>query len=396
MKAFWVGRADSVGAAATTYYFCSGDGLWSTTEAMRSNALSEDVVITKLTAWVTNAPGGATSRSFTIRDDAADTAATVTIAGADTTASWSGEAAISAASLVAMLAMESGSPAASGSAFWTIEYETAGNFYLMLGGNFGSTDNTVTTHLMPCGVANYVPDATAGVHEGIAPSAFTVTKIAANVRTTPGAGKSRTFTALLNRGTDSSFSAVISGANTVAVSSVGTLAFTANARLQVKHVPVGTPAPSVVATCLTITPSVAGEVAWFMANRIVLSQGATGYNSFGPLDFPTVEANAAQRFPACTLKKLIAALGVAPGTGRSRTFTMRSNLADTAVVVPIVDGFVADIDTVHTAPHADGNFLSVKHVPAGTPAANSNTGYGFVTLIDQGIIADTTKFFGFF
>src|SRR5258708_4928676 len=82
-------------------------------------------------------------------------AAAVTISGANTTASWSGSVAISAASLVNMMAGVSGSPASSGDIFWIIEYTTAGNFYLMLANNYGTTTTTTTSYLMPCGAANY-------------------------------------------------------------------------------------------------------------------------------------------------------------------------------------------------------------------------------------------------
>lgn len=401
MKAFWVGAGTA--ATADTYNFLQAGGpqSWGSAEENRSNALSEDVVITKLTAWVTNAPGGATSWTFAIRDDAVDTAAAVTISGAATTASWSGAVAISAASLVAMVARLSGSsPVPSLSVYWIIEYTTAGDFYLMLANNYNiTTAITGTVYLMPCGAANYTPNTAPGFHEGQAPTPFTVTRIAANVSGAPGVSSTRTFTPFFNRTTDAAFSAVITGTDTVAVSPPGSLAFTFES-IAIKHVLTGTPATPrpTMATCLTIAPGIAGELAWFMSSNVALSNTAAEYNTFGPSNFGSIESDAAVRFPACTLKKLIVSLATAPGAGKSRTFTMRSNLADTAVLVPLSGTTSRAADTVDAAVHADGNFLSVRHAPAGTPAANSATGHFFVTTFDQGgvIAADTTKFFAFF
>lgn len=400
MKAFWVGAGSSVPVSGVFQFLCCGGPLaWGLAENLRSNALSEDVIITKLTAWVTNAPGGVASWTFTIRDDAADTAAAVTISGTNTTASWSGSVAISAASLVNMIAT-SGSPASTGSVFWIIEYATVGDFYLMLANNYGTTTTnaTTTSYLMPCGAANYTANTTAGFHEGQAPTPFTVTRIAANVSAAPGIGRSRTFTPILNRTTDASFSAVIPNTDLVAVSSPGSLAVATDQPIAIKHVPAGSPFASTVATCLTIVPGITGELAWFSASGSTLSTTTAEYAPFGPALFNADETAALNRFPACTLKKLIASLGVAPGgAGKSRTFTMRSNLVDTALAVSLVNTVSRDVDNVDTVSHAEGNFVSVKHVPVGTPAANTVTGFFFVTSFDQGVSgADTTKFFGFF
>jgi len=394
VKAFWIGGGQTPNA---DYQYLGGAGspFWSATEAERSNVLSEDVIITKLTVWTTNAVGVNGSWVYTIRANAVDTAVTVAITGtgaANQTGSWSGSVAISASSLVNMVARVVGTPTVPSITYWIIEYTTVGNFYLMLGGNPGTTSNSAVTYLHPCGAANYTPSTTAGFHEGQAPSPFTVTKIAANVSVAPGVGKSHTFTPLFNRVTDATFSAVISGATTVAVSSPGTLAFTTEA-LAIKHSPAGTPAASTVATCLTIVPGVPGELVWFLSFNTALSTTATDYASFGPGGFAGGENANTGRWPACTMKKLIATIGVAPGVGKSHTFTMRSDFVDTAVVVPLVDTTMRGVDSVHTATHVGGNFLGIKHVPVGTPAANSATGCFFVTLFDQG---DSTKFFAFF
>ena len=94
---------------------------------------------------------------------------------------------------------------------------------------------------------------------------------------------------------------------------------------------------------------------------------------------------------ATTVSKLVVTLGVAPGSGKSWTFTLRKNGADTGLTCTISDTATTASDLVNTVSYAVGDTLTLKIVPSGTPTApsgvyvalqsNSTTakesGYGF-------------------
>lgn len=70
-------------------------------------------------------------------------------------------------------------------------------------------------------------------------------------------------------------------------------------------------------------------------------------------------------------------LTIAPGSGKSRTFTLRKNGADTALVVAIADANTAGADVSNSVTVAAGDRLTLKATSSGTPAA-SKAAFGMV------------------
>jgi hypothetical protein len=81
MFTFW----NSGGALGNNNYLVYGDQ--DTSEANTQIVITKDSVISNLTVRLTAAPGGTTSRTFTLRLNGANTALSVTITGAATTGS---------------------------------------------------------------------------------------------------------------------------------------------------------------------------------------------------------------------------------------------------------------------------------------------------------------------
>ena len=370
---------------------------WSATEAgttannYKVNPLSEDVTIIRLTAWVTTAPGSGKSRAFTIRDDAADTAASVTISDTATSATWTGSVAIAAASLVSMETTPTGTPTAPGSIFWVIEYTTAGDYYLMLGGQ-DTTAAASTYYSVPDGNSTAAQATSDFNGYALFPMSAAVTKVAASAGVAPGSGKSRTFYATKGTmgvagATDSSFSAAISGTNKVAVSSSGSLALAQFGWLVVKSVGASTPATSPISSCLTIAPTTPGDIAVCSTQLSLSTATASHYwHAHGQHANATntTESAVYYRLPECTLKGLTAYLSAAPGSStRSRIFTLRSNSADTTVSVTYTNAALGPSASASTAAHGDGNLFSFKHQAVNAPAAAGSTLVGWVMAIEQ-------------
>lgn len=89
------------------------------------------------------------------------------------------------------------------------------------------------------------------------------------------------------------------------------------------------------------------------------------------------------KFPACVLKKLYVKMTTAPGSGKSRQFTVRSNMVDTGLTCTVSNTALTSSDTVNSVTHDEGNFLSVKMTPSGTPAASNGAKFSFVFDVPQ-------------
>jgi hypothetical protein len=93
--------------------------------------------------------------------------------------------------------------------------------------------------------------------------------------------------------------------------------------------------------------------------------GACGFGSWS-----TTEADVSQPIPhALTADNFYVNCAVAPGTGKSFVYTVQKNGTDTGITVTISGSAVtAAADTAHTAAFAQGDTISVKAVPSGTPS----------------------------
>jgi hypothetical protein len=70
-------------------------------------------------------------------------------------------------------------------------------------------------------------------------------------------------------------------------------------------------------------------------------------------------------------------LTTATGAAKTRTFTVRSNVADTSVSAALTNTATGS-DTANSAVHGDGDFVSVKQVPTSTPNATNGAKFSFV------------------
>lgn len=392
MRAVWTGVSGTLSTANPRYQLVSAGPqyAWNALENNtggsqgRSVPITENIVITKFTMWVGTAPGGG-SWTFTIRNNAANTAASMVMSGAATTVSWSGQLACTAGDLICIAAVPSSSPTNAGATYWTIEYTTQGNHYLVVSGNDGPSSGTGTYYYLPFGGNNTAVTTVAATNETIIPTDLTVTRISAITDQTNGSGSYTYYVRNNTTATDSSFSAVVNTSPYQAVSGTGSLTFSPGDSIVIKEVRSGTNWAN-IRSCMTVTPSFTGEIVQAFNSTAAPSTSATNYNTplgNGSSAWNATESAVYMRMPASVISKLYIQLATAPGALQGRTFTLRSNITDTPVAVTISGTSTTGNNIASSAVHTDGNLFSISAVPVGTPAATAGVKFGFVQRIAQ-------------
>lgn len=384
MRSIWIGSAPSQSSSAVNYHFPTATEMasWSTDETRRCAPLSEDIVITRFKVWIETAPGASKSFAFTIRDTSVDTAASVTISNTSTEAEWAGRLSMAQISRISVKSAPTATPAASVRVYWSIEYMTAGNFYLVPGGTGGSQNSDAELMMMPFGGNNYTPTGSgATARAAVIPTDITVTRIAAYT----GGSTGNNYLVVKNGSTYSSFTASNSSGNPTGVSPEGSLAFSAGDTMNIRQWDSGS-AWDGHSFCITVVPSKPGEVIYAYASGDGMSTTGTEYeglNGLGNNLWSATEADAHMRFPAGIVKKLYVMLGTAPGTGDSYTFTIRSNATNTNLTCTVSEANTTATDSSNSFWNAEGNFLSVQSVPSGTPSAAAYSKVSIVMEIPQ-------------
>lgn len=72
-----------------------------------------------------------------------------------------------------------------------------------------------------------------------------------------------------------------------------------------------------------------------------------------------------------TLTNLYVEIDTQPGVGKSFTYKIRKNGADTALLVTIADTNISGTDSVNSATFSAGDTISISSNPSGTPATNT-------------------------
>jgi hypothetical protein len=126
----WFGTSDTPSNASTEYccvqgiqWYNAARPLFSLVEAPTQNMMPLSITIDQMDVHLLTAPGVGASRTFTLRDDAADTAAVVTISGVATTGTWNtGGVNIAAGSFLSHKTVPAGAPANTLGVYVTVKY----------------------------------------------------------------------------------------------------------------------------------------------------------------------------------------------------------------------------------------------------------------------------------
>jgi hypothetical protein len=110
----------------------------------------------------------------------------------------------------------------------------------------------------------------------------------------------------------------------------------------------------------------------FGSCRSTLSTSAVNYVAINSdlATLTTTEGNRISVLPAAmTLQNLYVSINAAPGAGKSYTFTVRKNSADTAISVVIADSDTTGVYSGAAVSFAAGDIITLSITPSGTPTA---------------------------
>lgn len=387
MKAVWLGGSTTAPSTSAVNYLALTGDLEHTptaTELARANILTDDVEILSITAVLGNAPGSGKSWTLTLRNAGANTAAAVVVSGTDQTATWNGSVTCLADSRIGLSITPSGTPAAIGSIRWIITYQTGGNFYIALTGRTSAPTGTLANQYIGfTGVHNNGPSSSTTAAAELAPTGYTVTKLGMAM----GGSTSMAGGATVRCGKQgmATVSSSLGWGSANGNDEIGTLTTPL-------HVDAGETAQIHLASgaslawlpylfTATIVPDVVGEQILSYSDTVAPSTTVTQYvapSGQGTGSWNATESAVALRSPAARVTKLYAQQVTAPGSGKSRDFTLRQNGAATPLVATVAgtatDGnsgggspsatpTVASVGTY--LPYASGQTSSAIPVPAG-------------------------------
>lgn len=329
------------------------------------------------TITLTAAPGVGNSRTFTLYKNGSATAVTLTISGASTSNSDTTHSVhYAAGDTIEWRYSNSGSPAAAefeSSIEWTPDSANV----TITGWSSGTLDaNGECAAFYGAGLG------TAGfTRASIVICPGTVTDLRWRVRTAPGAGQSRTALFVLNGvdqdGTGGTVDtrATISDANTSAASSFS-LAIVAGDLLSIKQTRSAAPAGTTWACgMMAMTPTVAGQYQF--------SVTAVGLGTAQKYNWPVGQgvgesATESERtmigsVTTFTISAMRAECPVAPGAGKSWTYTLRVNGADTGLAVTISGAVDTKGSATITPPIsiASGDTWDIGITSTGTPGSTT-------------------------
>lgn len=356
---------------------------WTSTanEAQRQIPVSEAVTVSEMTVYLDTAPGSGKSRTYTLRVNGADTAASITISDTNTTGSWTGSVAIAENDLVSMGTTPSGTPTAPGNQYITMQWNTTGQKYLVLGSNSSTAATGGVRYATLFGGAGWVTSST--TNDLPAAIGGTITKARYTLDDTPGAGTSYAVTLRINDTTDA-LSASIADTATAA-GTTGSQAITAGDNLTVKVTPSGTPTARRPAWCFTFEPTTNGESFYGYGSNAAMST-ATAVTEFEqPLGIGASGWNASEsgrliKVTAGTVKNFYVRVSTAPGVTSSRSFNLLRNSSDSTMNVAVTSGTTgSDSDTMATSAGDTLSIRGITHAVVAPAAANGHFGWAMVT-----------------
>lgn len=194
----------------------------------------------------------------------------------------------------------------------------------------------------------------------------------------PGAGKSFTYTVMLN-GVATSLEVVIANTDTSGEDITNTVSIAAGDRISLRSTPSGTPlAGSGARWASEFTPTTANRAVSGTSTETTLGSSSSTYLPIGSGGIGARGTTENTRNPVWNINATITAfyvlLRTAPGAGKSCTLTiMKNGVAEASSTITISDTNTAGNVTGLTIAVAPGDTFSMRHTPTGTPPGSTIT-----------------------
>ena len=252
--------------------------------------------------------------------------------------------------------------------------------------NAGAYDAAVVAYTLAMGGLSAKQTTEAPV-QLLVPGSCTVSDLRAWLNSASGSGKSWTLTVRKN-GADTALAVTLSNTTTGANTS-DSVSFVATDLISISVTPSGTPSVNAFTSqCLILNTANAGESFYMLNTGSSTFAASTQYlPAFGGNGgtVPTTEAGSEEVSSINgTLKDMYIQLGTAPGAGKSRTFVVRVNGADTALTCTISDTATTGNFTGGTVALAEGDLVDIKCSQTGTAATTANNMISLVVVSTDG------------
>ncbi len=325
-------------------------------------------VLSNFSVNVAIAPGADKSWTFTLVKNGTPTTCSVAISGTSTTGQdTSHPITVAAGDTLTMKVDTVGTAASNSYPSWVFTWTPTTAGETSYGGGGGGSIVT-SGYFLYLGVAT--PVSTEGPCQIIMPCAGTWKNLHFSVKDAPGAGKNFTITARKG-GVDQALAAVISGTATTGSDTAHSFTVAAGDLVSFKATSDSTSWLR-LNWAATFVPDDTSQSVLFCNTNTAFTSSTTYGQSSGDTAWGTTEIRKMLAMAGWIIKNIYAAMPTAPGTGKSCTFSLRTNGGDAS---PSLSAAIADAATQANASAdvtlADWDVIDTKLVTSGSPSNNS-------------------------
>jgi len=383
-QVLFAGYGDALNSGATEYNGLPGGHSWLATEFDRSHLVSTSGKLKNLRVELAAAPGVGTSYTFTLRVNGVNSALTVTIADAITSAEdITHKVDVVAGDAVCLQCVPAGTPTTP-KARWTTMFEgNTAKESLVLGGSRAMNSDT---YYAPVSQSICVCCSVENDTRRVCPTSGKFKNLYVRLAEDPGTSPDAYRFTLRVNGVSSTLTCTITADDTTGNNTINEVTVSAGDVLTLMIEPLNAPtnSPNVIFG-MTFVADTDGESLILGGTNHNLSYTTTKYSqvitAHYSVTWSSTESDRHQLGQACTLKKLYVLLQAAPGDGHSYTFTVRETSVDTAITVTISGVATTGNDTVNTHSVAGGDEVDLECIPAGEYPASADAYWGLVGYI---------------
>lgn len=264
----------------------------------------------------------------------------------------------------------------------------------LFGSGSGASQSLQNWYAIHTTAANSVPTpaATEPLVGSVFPCSGTISNFCVQIATAPTSGRSYTFSPYIN-GSASSLSTTISDASLIGTDSTNSVSVNAGDSITISSNPSGTPVATAAYWDMEFDSTNPKEFPLLANMPSQLSTTTTQYikaqGGGSSISISTTETDVTIVIPySGTISKFYGAADVAPGAGRTRTFTVMKNGAAQSLAFSLTGtgsgaGITTNNDTANSFTVAAGDRISIRSTVSGTPAASRfNSGLLLTSDVD--------------
>jgi len=345
----------SFSGPATRYINLMGGRTWTTNTNVAKQLCPAAGNLSTLVVEVVTTPSSGYEFVFTIVKNGEDTDVQCTVSSGSTTAVGLETVSVAAGDNIYLKAYNSGGANAL-EARWSAIFSGSNNQCIYMAGSTEPLyDGVATYHNSIAMQSASWPTQAGGVRwtrNVVIPTSGTFKNLYVELADAPGTGKSRIFALTKNDGSSAGLYTTISGESTTGNNTINTISVSPHDRIMIKCNNTNTPTTTTAMWGVVFESDTNNECVFFGAAINFPSQSETEYNSLHSAydQWDNLEDDHEQVMIAgAIIKKLHVQVYNAPEAGKSFTYTIRKNNADTNITCTISDTSTQAADTTASA-----------------------------------------------